>query len=130
MQRGAEAQRQRVAAARARGHCSASSPSLLRPAITIVLQNTVVGHLESLFPWLSGAVFGFSIRLVVMECGPIIVGYGGGRGAVAVVVVSSADSRSGRVPLQYYYRIWLWSRWNRVLHAVSDLSSDFREVEL
>ena len=41
-----------------------------------------------------------------------------------------ADRRSGSVPLQCHYRIWLWVRWNLCFHAVSDLSSDFREVEM
>ena len=63
-----------------------------------------------------------------MECDPIVVGYGGGRGHGGTAV--RADRRSGSVPLQCHYRIWLWVRWNLCFHANSDLSSDFREVEM
>ena len=63
-----------------------------------------------------------------MECDPIVVGYGGGRGHGGTAV--RADRRSGRAPLQCHYRIRLWVRWNLCFHAVSALSSDFCEFKM
>ena len=62
------------------GHCCASWPALWEGYITMSLQNTVVGALESSPSRDFGAAFGFLRGEIVMECDPIVVGYGGGRG--------------------------------------------------